>query len=230
MEGCCVSAVVVFDLDGTLVDSAAAIRDIANIQLAELGLTPLDLDEARSYIGNGAPTFLQRALRARRAEDDQLFASRLHRFEALYANAPGEANIPFDGVDRAMRELRAAGHRLALCTNKPAPATRAVLEAHGWRELFSAIVTGDTLEERKPHPAPLIEAARRAGGGAVVYVGDSEVDVATASAARVPLLLYTRGYRKAPLCELAHAAAFDDFAVVPELVGRHARQLPAAAG
>ena len=91
------SVVVVFDLDGTLVDSAAAIRDIANIQMTELGLAPLDLAEARSYIGNGAPTFLQRALKARHAENEAKFAARLHRFEELYATAPGDANIPFPG-------------------------------------------------------------------------------------------------------------------------------------
>lgn len=221
------SAVVVFDLDGTLVDSAAAIRDIANIQMAELGLPPLGLDEARSYIGNGAPTFLERALKARDAEDKSLFAARLHRFEELYATAPGEANIPFPGVDSAMRALRSAGNALALCTNKPASPTEAVLSAHRWNDLFAAVVTGDTLVERKPHPAPLLEAARRAGGGRVVYVGDSEVDAATAEAAGIPLLLYAHGYSKIPPSRLPHAAIFSDFAEVPALVSAHARPMQA---
>lgn len=216
---------VVFDLDGTLVDSAAAIRDIANIQMAELGLDQLTLAEARSYIGNGAPTFLERALKARYAYALEQFEERLHRFEELYAQAPGEANIPFPGVGAAMRALVEAGHSIALCTNKPLAPTLVLLDAHGWRELFTAIVSGDTLPERKPHPAPLIEAARRAGAGPVVYVGDSEVDVATADAAGVPLLLYAGGYRKTPLAELKHAAAFDDFAEVPSLVARHAREI-----
>lgn len=222
------SAVVVFDLDGTLVDSAAAIRDIANIQMAELGLAPLDLAESRGYIGNGAPTFLQRALRARGVEDEDLFAARLHRFEELYATAPGEANTPFPGVDRAMRDLISAGNALALCTNKPTLPTEAVLAAHRWSDLFAAIVTGDTLAERKPHPAPLLEAARRAGGGSVVYVGDSEVDAATAKAAGIPLLLYAHGYSKVPPSQLPHAAIFADFAEVPALVSAHARPLSAA--
>lgn len=218
------SAVVVFDLDGTLVDSAAAIRDIANIQMAELGLAPLDLGEARSYIGNGAPTFLKRALKARDAEDDAQFAKRLHRFEELYATAPGEANIPFPGVDALMRKLKGEGHRLALCTNKPAAPTDVLLAAHNWQGLLETVITGDSLPERKPHPAPLLEAARRAGGGPVVYIGDSEVDAATAQAAGIPLLLYSKGYRKVPLAELTHAAAFDDFAEVPGLIAVHARE------
>ncbi len=222
------SVVVVFDLDGTLVDSAAAIRDIANIQMTELGLAPLDLAEARSYIGNGAPTFLQRALKARHAENEAKFAARLHRFEELYATAPGDANIPFPGCTEAMRALSAEGHRLALCTNKPAAPTEVVLAAHGWRDLLATVVTGDTLPEKKPHPAPLIEAWRRAGGGPVVYVGDSEVDAATAEAAGIPLLLYAKGYRKVPLGDLVHAAAFDDFADLKALVEFHAREVAAA--
>ena len=221
------SAVVVFDLDGTLIDSAAAIRDIANILMGELGLEPLALAESRSYIGNGAPTFLQRALKARNAEAAAQFAQRLHRFEELYATAPGEANTPFPGVDAAMRQLKASGHRLALCTNKPAAPTDVVLAAHGWHELLTTIVNGDSLPERKPHPAPLLEAARRAGGGPVVYVGDSEIDAATAAAAGIPLLIYARGYSKVPVAELPHAAMFDDFAEVPALVGRHARAVAA---
>ncbi|MBL8564909.1 MAG: phosphoglycolate phosphatase [Hyphomicrobiaceae bacterium] len=220
---------VVFDLDGTLVDSAAAIRDIANIQMAELGLDQLTLAEARSYIGNGAPTFLERALKARNVYSQEQFKERLHRFEELYAQAPGEANIPFPGVGAAMRALVEAGHRIALCTNKPLAPTLVLLDAHGWRELFTAIVSGDTLPERKPHPAPLIEAARRSGAGPVVYVGDSEVDVATADAAGVQLLLYAGGYRKTPLTELKHAAAFEDFAEVPALVARHAREIAVTA-
>lgn len=218
------SAVVVFDLDGTLVDSAAAIRDIANVLMSDLGLAPLDLAEARSYIGNGAPTFLQRALDARHAHDPLRFDERLHRFEELYGTAPGEANIPFPGVEELMRQLKGVGHRLALCTNKPAVPTDVVLAAHGWHELFAAVVTGDSLPERKPHPAPLLAAARQAGGGPVVYVGDSEVDAATAQAARIPLLIYAHGYRKVPLSELPHAATFETFDEVPQLVARHARE------
>ncbi|MFN3868654.1 MAG: phosphoglycolate phosphatase [Hyphomicrobiaceae bacterium] len=221
------STVVIFDLDGTLVDSAAAIRDIANIQMGEMGLSALSLEEARSYIGNGAPTFLQRALTARNATDDAQFAQRLHRFEELYATAPGEANIPMPGVDALMRRLKAAGHRLALCTNKPAAPTDVVLAAHGWHDLLGTVVNGDTLPEKKPHPAPLLAAARLAGGGPVVYVGDSEVDAAAAKAAGIPLLIYEFGYRKVPLAELVHAAAFKDFAEVDALVSLHAREVAA---
>lgn len=219
------TAVVIFDLDGTLVDSAAAIRDIANIQMGELGLAPLSLEEARSYIGNGAPTFLKRALAARQATDDALFEKRLHRFEELYATAPGEANIPMPGVDALMRRLKAAGHRLALCTNKPAAPTEVVLAAHGWQDLLGTVVNGDTLPEKKPHPAPLLAAARLAGGGPVVYVGDSEVDAAAAAAAGIPLLIYELGYRKVPLAEMVYAAVFKDYAEVDALVGKFAREI-----
>lgn len=194
---------VIFDLDGTLVESIAAINDIANALMRELGLGALDRAETRSYVGRGAAKFLEQALTARDALENENWQARLDRFHALYAAAPGAANTPFPGVDAALRRLAARGVALGLCTNKPEAATRAILDAHGWTPLFSALIAGDSLPERKPHPAPLLEAARRLGRDRIVFVGDSEVDAETAAAAAVPFLLFTEGYRRRPAEELA---------------------------
>jgi len=209
---------IVFDLDGTLVDSAPAIRDIANVLMAELSLPALDVDETRGYIGHGAAVFLEKALAARGAYDERAFAEPLDRFQALYADAPGDANIPMPGVEAAMRELSEAGARLAVCTNKPMAPTKAVLSAMGWGDLIDAVVAGDSLPERKPHPAPLLEAARLLGRKPVIYVGDSEVDAATAAAAGIPFYFYMGGYSKVPVAELQVTETFSDMKDLPALI------------
>lgn len=209
---------VVFDLDGTLIDSVGAITDIANSLMDELDLPPLSVDEARGYIGNGAGRFVERALAARDAWQPATFAERLDRFNALYAEAPGEANTPFPGAEAALRQLADGGHRLGLCTNKPLAPTLVVLRALGWEQLFGAVIAGDVLPDRKPHPAPLLEAARQLDRKDVIYIGDSEVDAETALAAGVPFVLFTEGYRKSPVAALSHAANFSDFATLPDII------------
>lgn len=211
---------IVFDLDGTLVESAPAIRDIANALMAEMKLPALDLAETRHYVGNGAGRFLEQALEARGALRPEEFAERLSRFMVLYAEARPDANKPMPGSEAAMTQLAADGHRLAICTNKPMAPTRALIYALGWHELVNVIVAGDTLPERKPHPAPLLKAIAELKQPFALYVGDSDVDAATAEAANVPFLLYTEGYRKRPVEELTHAARFQSFDELPELVAR----------
>ena len=213
---------IVFDLDGTLVESAPAIRDIANALMAELNLRALDLAETRHYVGNGAAKFLERALKTRSALVPEEFADRLSRFMVLYAEAPPQANKPMPGCEAAMKKLSASGHRLAICTNKPMAPTRALINALGWHDLVSVVIAGDTLPERKPHPAPLLKAIAELKQPFSLYVGDSDVDAATAEAARVPFFLFTEGYRKRPANELTHAAKFQSFEELPGLVARFA--------
>ncbi len=210
---------VVFDLDGTLVESDGAIRDVANALMAELGIEPLTLEEVRSFVGAGSPIFLERAFAARSfGYDSAAFDGYYDRLMALYAQAPGEANVPMPGADAALRALAAAGHPIGLCTNKSEAPTRLVLEAHGWTPLFKSVIAGDTIPQRKPDPTPLVEAARRLETTPVVYVGDSDVDATTAAAAGVPFLLYTEGYRKADVADLPHAASFSDYGALPDLI------------
>ncbi|MEC7301263.1 MAG: phosphoglycolate phosphatase [Pseudomonadota bacterium] len=209
---------VIFDLDGTLVDSADVLCGGGNTVLAERGLTLMETDEARSYIGNGARAFVTKMLTARDAVDPETFEAIFERYSALYAAAPGAANIPFPHVDETLRQLVSLGHRLALCTNKPTAPTDALLAAHAWTDLFGAVVCGDTLAERKPHPEPLRAAARQLGSPPVVYVGDSEVDAAAADAAGFPFFLYTEGFRLVPTDTLVFAEAFDDFRALPQKI------------
>ena len=205
----------IFDLDGTLVDSAPDIHAAANIVLADQGLAPLTLDEARRFIGAGAPVFVERMAAARLpAPDPDRTAAMLGHFLELYEGAVGLTRL-YPGARETLERLDAEGWRLGLCTNKPEGPTRAVLAHFGLERFFPAVVGGDTFPVRKPDPAPLRHVVAALGATAPVYVGDSETDAATALAAGIPFALYTEGYRHTPVADLPHAFAFADWSRLP---------------
>ncbi|CUH64382.1 Phosphoglycolate phosphatase [Thalassovita gelatinovora] len=207
---------IVFDLDGTLIDSAPDIRSIANTILFESGLEPITLEETISFIGNGASVFVEKMRAARGVPEDD-HARLLQAFQDRY-DSYFELTAPFPNVREALAHLRVAGHRLGLCTNKPMHATRAVLSHLALSDPWDVVYGGDSLDRRKPDPAPLLAAFAEMGNGPCLYIGDSEVDAETAERAEVPFLLYTEGYRKTPVDQLTHRAVFSDFAELPELV------------
>ena len=212
---------IIFDLDGTLVDSIAALQAIATELMDEMGWRPLERAEARAYIGHGSRWFLEQALRARDVWDPDAFETRFTRFHEIYANAPGAANTPFPAVSTVLEKLRnREGLALGLCTNKPKAPTRVVLEAHGWAPLFDCVIAGDELAERKPHPLPLETVVSRTGAREAVYIGDSEVDCATAAAAGIPFVFFTEGYCNAPLDETAVHASFSRYDDLIDILDR----------
>lgn len=209
---------IVFDLDGTLVDSAPDLHGIANALLALRGLQPVTLDQARSFIGQGVAVFVAR-LRAARGLPEAEQASLLAAFMARYDQAV-TLTLPYPGVVEALTTLRAQGHALGLCTNKPMQPTLAVLGHLNLARHLTRIIAGDSLPVHKPDPAPLHAAFDMPGPGPNLYVGDSEVDAETAWRAEIPLLIFTQGYRVTPLADLPYRAAFDAFAELPALVRR----------
>jgi phosphoglycolate phosphatase len=209
---------VVFDLDGTLIDSAPDIHALANRVLADWGAAPITAAQARDFIGNGASVFVARMRVARGIGDDQ-HPPMLAAFMGGYHGAVG-LTVPYPGVAAALDALVAAGHALGVCTNKPADPARAVLAHVGLLDRFGVVVGGDSLPVTKPDPAPLFAALEALPQGAAVYVGDSEVDAETAQAAGVPFLLFTEGYRKSPVDALPHAAAFAHWDDLPGLLAR----------
>ncbi|MDP4034447.1 MAG: phosphoglycolate phosphatase [Pseudorhodobacter sp.] len=212
--------VVIFDLDGTLIDSAPDIHAASNRVLAAEGFAPLSLPQVRSFIGKGVPHLVARLLEASgEAPNGPRHAAMVARFSASYESAVGLTR-PYPGVAAALDALAATGLRLGLCTNKPVAPARAVLRHLGLNHHFAALIGGDSLPQRKPDPAPLLAVLAALGGGAAVYVGDSEVDAATAAAARLPFALFTEGYRKTPVADLPHAAAFADFAALPGIIAK----------
>jgi phosphoglycolate phosphatase len=209
---------IVFDLDGTLVDSAELLRDVGNKVLVELDLPLMVTDEARLYIGNGAQAFLEKMLRARDYNVQDALADELDRFLMYYSAAPGHANKPFPWVADTLKDLTDQGHHLALCTNKPTAPTQVLLKDLGWVEYFQAVICGDTLQQRKPDPAPLLEAIRRLPMSQSFYVGDSEVDASTAQSAGIPFIFFTEGYAAHPIEQWPIAATFRDFRDLPSLL------------
>ncbi len=216
---------VVFDLDGTLIDSAPDIHGIANRLLLGRGLEPIDLATTRSFIGQGAPSFIAQLRHARGLPEGEQ-SPLLEEFLASYDDAV-ELTHPYPGVRAALARL-AETDRLGICTNKPLRPCLAVLQHLKLDGVFTAVLGGDSLPVRKPDPRPLRATFAQMGTGPRIYVGDSETDAETARRAEVPFVLYTRGYRKIPVAELPHAAAFDDFLDLPEILKDV--QLRAAAG
>ncbi len=209
---------VIFDLDGTLIDSVPAIHAVSNAVLTDLGFASLTAAQVRSFVGKGVPNLVRELLIASGEDPDgPLFTTVEAALVARYETEV-EGNVPYPGVSDALAALAADGCRLAVCTNKPYRPAEAALRHVGlwWR--FDLVIGGDSLPTRKPDPAMLHHVHAKLGGGRMIYVGDSEVDAETAANAAAPFVLYTEGYRKTPVNELPHRVAFSDFAMLPAIV------------
>lgn len=210
---------IIFDLDGTLIDSAPDIHAAVARTLDDEGIAPLALDTVRSFIGNGVPVLIDRVMgNLGEPANPERRADLIARFMRYYEAASADLTIVYPGVRAALAALAAAEHPIGLCTNKPEAAARGILEAFGLDSYFQVVIGGDSLPERKPHPAPLLAARHALQRPTALYVGDSEVDAQTATAAEIPLILFTEGYRKSPVADLPHRVAFADFAELPGLV------------
>lgn len=210
-------AAIVFDLDGTLIDSAPDIRAALNLVLEGEGVPALTLTETVRSIGHGVPALIAQA-RALRNLPETRQAPMVAAMARHYGAASAVLTRPYPGVIAALDALAAAGHVLGLCTNKPLAPTRSILETLDLARHFSVVIGGDSLPQRKPDPAPLRAAFAALNAPPLIYVGDSEVDAETAQAAGVDFALFTPGYHKAPVEALVHRLAFDDFAALPGLV------------
>nr|WP_102108885.1 phosphoglycolate phosphatase [Kandeliimicrobium roseum] len=207
---------VIFDLDGTLIDSAPDIRFAVNKVLEENGAAPLDLPTVIGFIGNGTSVLMDKVIAARDL-DRERHGALLERLMDFYEGATSRTTL-YPGCLDALDTLREAGHRLGLCTNKPLAPARDVLAHFDLARRMDTVYGGDSLPQKKPDPAPLLAAMRDLGGGPTLYVGDSEVDGETAERAGLAFALFTEGYRHVPVAEIPHAHAFDHFDALPDIV------------
>lgn len=203
--------VVVFDLDGTLVDSAPDLTAALNHALAQLGRPPVPAAAVRHMVGHGARALLRRGLAATGAADEALVEQGFPIFLDHYAAHIADGTRPYAGVEDALDRLHAAGATLAVCTNKLEGLTRSLMDTLGWRGRFAAVVGGDTLPQRKPDAAPVLEAVRRAGGGRAAFVGDSVSDTEASRNAGIPCVAVSFGFSDRPVAELGAAAVIDHF-------------------
>jgi len=207
---------VVFDLDGTLIDSLPDMTRSANTLLAEHGLPPLDRSKVAGFVGNGVRVFMDRLIAATELQAAQ-YDMLMTRFMALYVKATDHTEV-FPGVRTALDVLREQGCVLGLCTNKPTEPMKAVLAALDLTKYFGVMVAGDTLAVAKPDPAPLHHAFAALGATEAVYVGDSPVDAESAQRAGVPFLLFSEGIRTVSIDDIPHDGLFKDFRMLSESV------------
>ncbi|MGC4027783.1 MAG: phosphoglycolate phosphatase [Steroidobacteraceae bacterium] len=186
-------AAVLFDLDGTLLDTAPDMIPALNQVRAEQGAAPLPYDEVRAQVSHGSTGLLKLAFPGLAGDPFEALRTRLLD---LYAARIATATAPFPGFESVLPELERRGLRWGIVTNKPAFLTTPLLAALGLDRRAGIVVSGDTLPQRKPHPAPLLHAAHALAldPATCVYVGDAERDVQSARAAGMPVLVARYGY------------------------------------
>ena len=204
-------ATIVFDLDGTLVDTAPDLTNALNDVLTRRGHAAVPAETIRACVGHGARVMIEEALRRAGAQDDvdRMLAEFLVHYEA---NIAAESR-PFPGAVAALDSLAAQGATLAVCTNKREHLSRRLLQELHIEGYFAAIAGRDTFAVSKPNPGHLTGTIALAGGdpSRAIMVGDSEVDLRTARAASVPAILVSFGYAASPLDGVAPAAVIDHF-------------------
>ena len=219
---------IVFDLDGTLIDSAADLTEALNRVLADQRLPAVAEESVRHMVGDGAVRLIERGFAAAGRQMDGPLPEQLRQaFLDHYAMCLMERTCAHPGVPEALAAISAAGRRMAVCTNKPAAMSETILEHLGLARYFDAVLGGDSLKVRKPHPGHLIAAIEQSGGEAprAVMVGDSGNDVAAARAARVPVVVVSFGYTSVAPHALGADAVIDHF---DELLAALAGLTPAA--
>jgi phosphoglycolate phosphatase len=206
--------IIVFDLDGTLVDTAPDLLDSLNHTLDAGGVERTDVAGFRQFVGHGGRVMIERAYQAQRRalpmdEHDRLFALFLEHYGA---NIPGQSK-PYPGVVEALDRFRAADHLLAVCTNKTEEFSKRLLVSLGIAGYFAAICGQDTFDVRKPDPRHLTGTIDLAGGdhARAVMIGDSRTDIDTAKAAGIPVVAVDFGYTDRHVSEFEPSKVISHF-------------------
>jgi phosphoglycolate phosphatase len=216
--------VAVFDLDGTLIDSAPDLRIAVNKLLVQQGRRPLSLNEVIGMIGDGVAKLVERAFDATGDSGSaRATASLTGRFLELYEGHAADLTRPYPGVPETLARLREQQWVLGICTNKPEKATNEILRELDLARYFGAVLGGDSIAGvRKPDPRLLLAVIERLGASPAeaVMVGDNANDVHAARAAGIPVILRAGGYIRVPATELGADAVIETFAELPEALAR----------
>lgn len=221
---------LLFDLDGTLVDSVEDIFVAVNALMRELGAPQRTREEVTTWVGNGARMLVERAMSGRfegfAGLPDALARhtaadAAMPRFRAIYQEICVDHTKPLDGAREALAAAHGLGLGVAIVTNKPLAPTERIVDALGWRPFVACVIGGDSLPVRKPDPAPLFEALRRLDARHAWMVGDSANDVGAARAARMPSLVVRGGYnhgRPVESLDPAPDLILDSLAPIPAML------------
>lgn len=210
----------IFDLDGTLADTAPDLVAALNRVLEEEGLPSADFTTARAFVGHGARVLIERAHRAHGIElDDQKAVDLTERFVSHYADHIAECTVLFPHVLAAMDTMEADGWQFSICTNKRESLARQLLAEMSLTHRFKAICGGDTFAERKPSGQHILKTADAAGAGEarILMIGDSAPDVRAAQDAGVPVVAVSFGYSNEPIATLNPTAIISGFDELPGL-------------
>jgi phosphoglycolate phosphatase len=212
---------IVWDLDGTLVDSAPDLASALNTVLDKRGFFTLSNNEVRAMIGNGVPKLVERGfnavgVRPDEAQLDELVAMFVEEYKACAT----DNTRPYPGVVEALQEIQSINIPMGVCTNKPETFTRQILEGLDLATYFSNVVGGDTTSTRKPDPQPVLACLRGlvAEPSSSLMIGDSVHDVHAARAAGVIVGVVPWGYRSAPVEELGADFVINDLSTFPGLI------------
>ncbi len=192
--------VIIFDLDGTLIDSSPDLALAINHMLSRMGRETFSLEEIHHWVGNGAETLVKRALSgsAQIASDidEEVFKNALEIFLNFYANNLAVATVTYPNVISTLAKLKAYGYKLVIVTNKPFDFVEPILKELMLKEYFEFHLGGDSLKERKPHPKPLLYVCKKLGVSSdeCVMVGDSKNDIFAAQACSMQSIGVTYGY------------------------------------
>lgn len=215
--------IVIFDLDGTLAETAPNIMATLNVILQQEGLAALPIERARELVGAGARALIERGFKASgRPLDEPRLEELFEEFLLIYAQDVASTSHLYEGVIGAMDALSGAGYALAVCTNKPILHTRLILDHFGIAGRFAAVAGRDSFPFHKPDPRHLtmtIEAAK-ADPARAVMIGDSRTDIATARAAGIPCICVPFGYTDVPIETLGPDLVIQHFDALPEAVSQ----------
>ena len=213
---------LIFDFDGTLIDSVPDLADATNAMLTTLGKNSYPIDTIRNWVGNGSRMLVERALVGKiEVLDGELTEEAVDHAEQVffdaYSNMGGSKTIAYPDVDGGLKKLQAAGFKLALVTNKPIRFVPKILQFFGWQDLFSEVLGGDSLSVKKPDPAPLLHVceALDVTPAQAIMIGDSRNDILAGQNANMDTLGLSYGYNYGQdIRELNPTETFDDFAAL----------------
>lgn len=213
---------LIFDFDGTLIDSVPDLADATNAMLTTLGKETYSLDTIRNWVGNGSRMLVERALVGKvEVLEGELMVEEADHAEQVffdaYKNISGSKTVAYQDVDSGLKKLKAAGYTLALVTNKPIRFVPKILQSFGWQDLFVEVLGGDSLPVKKPDPAPLLHVceALNVTPDQAVMIGDSKNDILAGQNANMDTLGLSYGYNYGQdIRELNPTEAFDDFAAL----------------
>jgi phosphoglycolate phosphatase len=212
---------IVFDLDGTLIDTAPDLIDTLNVVFAREGLPPVDYPVARNLIGGGARAMIARGIEAEgRVLAPEKIEQMFGDFIAYYSAHVADRSQPFPGLVDALDALAAAGHRFAVCTNKLEGLSVLLLQKLQLADRFAAICGQDTFGIQKPDPEILRQTITASGGDPrrAIMIGDSLTDIRTARAASVPIVAVDFGYSDPPVSQFEPDRLISHFAQLPAAI------------